>query len=825
MKGIRKLFLGLVLLTLFGVGFKVQVRAAVNSVALKTDDGGKTYWTKDAAKIDVYFTTGSEDELYPTAVGIYEYKFELDGTDIAGQSFTAERTATTTEFKRNGTTVAEGTFNDIGNIPKGTILTDLGGVTGSKTYVLKLKRSLDGGAWGDVAQVSFTIKGFKITPSAKRSSTASDEPVVTFTPATAYVLEGDESPTFKADDKLPGFEFVEWKFGDNTVTNTFEDGKPTCKVTPTEDNISTDDLVAYYKNNTSANLTFTNKELEGAVIAKGQKIDPTRRFTLSGGYKYEDISDAADAVTIGGTSVTGLYKEKTGDSSGAIYFNAPNISSAEPQVLKIKMKDGRVFTRNVYVIDPNDVTVSLTPNTAQTISTGGSVVFTPSITPAISGVTYDYVFTPTTYKNYVTDSVSAGKLTLTGKSQTTTPVTVAARATFSIEGATDATKDSATVSVTVTSPVLTSLSNVFANEDLSVPLSQFVNDKNANIHIDSVTTQNSAGSYISVSPSSNALTGDIKIKGSGKTKEITKGIKVTSGATTLESNVTVYPKPTIAKGENGTSELNYVFKLTMPKGVYHDSTIIEDLSKAKLEFEGSKGKHVFDKSYDLENNDDLSKKNKDTVSISYSDMEDIIDKVAKDDDKEITVRAIADGDKEVASSKLKLYKIKFDKSAGASYTVNGRSISDYFYGIDGVSYSIKSTGPGSLDRNNSGEFNNGESITFKVEGARTLKAVYTGSSSSSSSGRQSGANGESMGDGYDDVPKTGESKTDIWILWTVLFISILGAGFLIWKRFGLARAIAEADEAVAHAEYEEQVKAAEKEKQEKLDMLKDLRNL
>ena len=48
---------------------------------------------------------------------------------------------------------------------------------------------------------------------------------------------------------------------------------------------------------------------------------------------------------------------------------------------------------------------------------------------------------------------------------------------------------------------------------------------------------------------------------------------------------------------------------------------------------------------------------------------------------------------------------------------------------------------------------------------------------------------------------------------------------MIWKRFGVVRAIAEADEEVAAAEFEEKVNAAKKEKEDKMKMLKDLRNL
>ena len=201
-----------------------------------------------------------------------------------------------------------------------------------------------------------------------------------------------------------------------------------------------------------------------------------------------------------------------------------------------------------------------------------------------------------------------------------------------------------------------------------------------------------------------------------------------------------------------------------------------------------------------------------------------------DSSKEVTVRAYPnDGsgyDPDVyGEAKFTAYKITLDTTGGAKYTVNGTEVSDgYFYGVDGTTYTLKSsaTNGGTLDKTNSGDFNNGESITLKVLGARTLKAVYD----SKSSNKSSGAAGDATDmDDYDDVPKTGESKTDIWILWSVLLVSILGAGFMIWKRFGLVRAIAEAEEEVAIAEHEEKVEAEAKEKESKLNMLKDLRNL
>ena len=186
-------------------------------------------------------------------------------------------------------------------------------------------------------------------------------------------------------------------------------------------------------------------------------------------------------------------------------------------------------------------------------------------------------------------------------------------------------------------------------------------------------------------------------------------------------------------------------------------------------------------------------------------------------------------DKVNKQTELRVYKINLDGGGGAKYTINGEDMGDYFYAVKGTRYTVKAqpklNGDKFLNWDNN-VFSSESGGDFTASESRTFRANYSSSSSSSSSNSGKNAiNGESTSGDYDDVPKTGESKTDIWILWSVLFISILGAGFMIWKRFGLARAIAEADEQVAHAEYEEQVKAAEQEKKEKLDMLKDLRNL
>ena len=200
---------------------------------------------------------------------------------------------------------------------------------------------------------------------------------------------------------------------------------------------------------------------------------------------------------------------------------------------------------------------------------------------------------------------------------------------------------------------------------------------------------------------------------------------------------------------------------------------------------------------------------------------------------------------------LTVYRIKLLTSSGAKYKVNDKELdgSDpVFYAVEDTEYEIKASAKdsGSLkywEINGDKDDSTSETKKFTANKSRTYKAVYSTSSSSSSSsssyysysssssstyGRTTAAGGAgSSGSGgdYDDVPKTGESKTDIWILWSVLLASILGAGFMIYKRFGLVRAIAEADREEAEAVHQEMVEKQEKDKENMISTLKGLRKL
>ena len=309
--------------------------------------------------------------------------------------------------------------------------------------------------------------------------------------------------------------------------------------------------------------------------------------------------------------------------------------------------------------------------------------------------------------------------------------------------------------------------------------------------------------------------------------------------------VKVYPAPSISIGSSGgfgsfnssSSSSNAGIKITVPAATYHGR---ESEWNSKVEYAfvtfGSLSSGKSTTVYGSVSGSGDTK----TATISLATVSNEISKIAKGDSDQILVEVnpnvngdITKPDKVVSGGGILLaYKIEL-KGDSATYKVNGESVKDYFYAIADQEYTIESVAKNSGDKFQKWEGD--ESSTAKIDkikfsSPRTLHAVYGNSSSSSSSSSSSKltANGTGTGadsEGLDDVPKTGESKTDIWILWTVLLVSILGAGFMIYRRFGVVNAIAQAQADETAAIEQEKIDAEVKEKEDKLRVLKNLRNL
>ncbi len=838
MKGIRKLFLGLVLMTLIGVGFKTEVKAAdapslsltfqkENNGSIKEtwDDADTTLWCRIALKTS-YFTDSDGTVEYTFLVSPFTTTWKTPGGKLtltkAGDTYiingdtTNPYTAATLPNNQPIFTISKSVFTGYFN------------TNGSGTQAVNVDITSDKHT-GTQTVNSYSVTGFKISPIAKYDDTEGKPDDVTFVTPEKNVLLVPESGKFKVDNNAgSGFLIDKWQLGTGrSIENVSEGGKPACTLTVTDSDLPinpVNKLFAIYKDNPDVGLKITDlngKDISGAVFAANGTIDQ-KNYIFTGGYKGSDIA-TTHPITIDGKDVSEL--NKTAGTSGSLQFKTPSGLNGGPYNMVVNMKDGKKFTFPVYVVDADSVTLSLEPAGDKSIGVGESVTFTPKLSSSvpITKITYDF----TSEKDRVTVTEADNKLTLTGVSKTTSGVKFTATAKYKIEGASEKSKSAGPVTVTVTNPVL-NLSDVYVNEGLTIPLSHATH--NDYVSISSITLNNSAGSYISVSKSSTpALAKNITITGNNATKTITNGITVD----TKSAGVTVFPKPTLSMDKSGSgSSMKYTFKVTMPDKAYHGSTWGKDITKAKIQFVGKDGTYTMD-AFDLTaDTTGYTKKNKNDVTIDIKKLREVFNDICKEDKEEVEVTVYADGDKDIISEKknLKVYKIRLDGSAGADYKIMGESVSDKFYAIDGVSYEISSTPKsgytGTPTKWDGVSFGTNSSGTSSFSESKTIKAYYTGGSSSqkSNAGGAGGAGGASLDD-YDDVPKTGESKTDIWILWTVLFISILGAGFMIWKRFGLVRAIAEADQEVMMAEREEKAEAEAKAKEDKLNMLKDLRNL
>ncbi len=806
MKGIRKLFLGLILLTLFGVAFKVDAKAAISIVnATVVDD-----WSSNSTG-DVTFKWDSASDVFNTTATKIGFKI----ANGAEKDVYLKDDSGTKKYSWDNTTYTAFSDQSVNSFTIPGIQVPKANVSPSSTTGIATL-TVQGTEAAAALSTTVTIKAGKVTLTAVNAEGKNvADAVVTASPF--YLLTKD-TKDIEALEKKGGYIFNTsegW-----TATEVVSDSRSFTYTMP--DNTDKT-LTAHYKKNNTA-LTITN--LNGASVIAGEKTSTTAfPYTLETG-TYTLPTDVTD-MYIGDKKVIPHFE------GGYFWFNAPE-AEMKGATLKINMVDGVPYTYTIDVVDVSKTAIKF-EQPAYTIGTS-----TPTLLKLIStGVTPDTV----TYSVGSLTKVDSSKTGVTVSSATSvTGVTVTATATYTPIGGTTISPKTATTTVTVQS--LKMKDDLFVTKGQKVSLGDFISTGTKDMVV--TTLNNNADSYIELTGGAGSKLSDISVKGKAKTTALDKTKFVVDGN---QMKVTVYEAPSMTVETSGlsgssTGSGTYSYKVTMPWGLYRDDTKywVPELKKAILIFKSSSddGKTKEVVLDDLKDDSDKLSKTQ-TKKIDVKTLTSYLRDICKKDEETVTVWACAvngegNNDTEVKtdSKELKVYKISLDTNGNkTSYTVNGDTVYDYFYKIDGVEYTVvakSSTGKGKVDKANSV---NADSAT-ETTGTATIKLGSSGSGvlgekrikvAFSSSSTPDDPTGGGSSDDYDDVPKTGESKADIWILWSVLFISILGAGFMIWKRFGLVRAIAEADEEVAIAEHEEQIKAAKKEKEDKIKMLKDLRNL
>ena len=766
MKGIRKLFFGLIFMTLIGVGFKIDVKAAptlqISPSTGDVENGALSGGTSNLVGKFLYNDHGD----FPTSAGTYTYTVTYNSpssptvtttikliteNDVSG-GLNWKITVGDEEVARTGEYEI---FNLTQSDVKAAVESGTPGTPDTKTGEFRL--SATGGDGSNISPASTSITLYKVTAAATGLTDT-----VNFSGLTdPYFFPGEQvdvavitnlTSTVEANGTSTVKKFKNWTDSQNALTITDKStNPPSCTIKMgTGGNAKATTLNAYYGTVAMSFISDTITANETTSI---------RQTPAGGATAYT----SASKIRVDNADATSAFTFNTG---GINYSNPSTTYDGENKYLEIEMPDGNVFYRYV------------------TISSGSS---------------------------------EAG------------------------------------------------VSTIYVTKGKTVPLSKFITTESLKTK---TTKLKSISDYTAFSKSSTATSGTNTICDIGNNIYVL-GNKVTSGQYDIVVNdlstdpvgAVVYPTPSISVSSSGgaivdsasssSSSDKSPFTVTMPNSVAYDTISYNNITQAQYEITGSKtASAILPLSTSSSSGSNATTKSK---AASWSTVAKLLDKACDESSETVSIAAYPINpdtglvDRNVSgTAQMTVYRIKLDSSEGAKYTVNGVDLGeiasgdhDYFYAVDGVSYTIvssaKSTGT-TLQRWDDDENNKSNTRTFTASSSKTYKAIYSSntttsssrsSSSSSSTGRTTAAGGSSGSgmDDYDDVPKTGESKADIWILWSVLFISILGAGFMIWKRFGLVKAIAEADEEVAYAEHEEMAEAKKQEKESKLKMLMDLRNL
>ena len=747
MKGIKKLFFGLIFMTLVGVGFKVDVKAGVSFVEPDFSEENATVYAKFSGTIP-------KEESHDYSVFLPDDQATITvGYDSETKEYWLENPGDYYDYDINGNKF----WVMLPLVNKEGIYEDMSAAGDSQTVIYKVET--EGLGSGSYKAVAYQIKieawnGGKDVSKKVEFSDPTPDNVPYKEPAYFYLLKGDQASI-------------------------------------TIDYSSLGDMVSVQK--TENVYDYTDEDSSCVVIVDGKGKKYTAKVTLGIDSDFIDIPDLSVGRKVGlnyWSEAFKYYPEDLDVDNVTVYLGnqklSPNnyifddgyfrfkgVGTVGTKNLKITLNGASKEYKNIQIIDPSKLSFKI--DSPITTYEDYYVIVTPTAGGAkIEDFRYGEDYDEESYEGVIfeAETYNNSKIKITGTALGTgdklyvLPI-------FDVDLYKDdggeysewsALKRFAkTVVINVKEAGEVDIKDdVYVINGMKIKLNKFVEGYDSYMSTLPVGVTNNASSYISV-PSSGEL-GKIEITGksSGHKKD---GIDVMGDT----ANVTVYPKPSINLDSSSSSSssssytnASYKFTVKMPYGDYHDDWTVDSLGTVEFTVISSSGD---EKSLKKVSSGSTSSSNSVAMSRSFTTT--------------ITAREMADALGRGSDS----VKIR-------AYAYDGDKRDDKVYAEYSLSYN-------------------------------------TGSSSSSSSSSSTSGKGGSGGSGseYDDVPKTGESKTDIWVLWTVLFIAILGAGFMIWKRFGLVRAIAEAEEEYEAAEQEERVEAARKEKEDKINMIKDLRNL
>lgn len=262
--------------------------------------------------------------------------------------------------------------------------------------------------------------------------------------------------------------------------------------------------------------------------------------------------------------------------------------------------------------------------------------------------------------------------------------------------------------------------------------------------------------------------------------------------------IEVHPNKTEAKYDADARTL----KITAPEKIYYaldDSDNIRDVSSVKVILENSNGDNLADKTFDFSSSSSSSHTREYTVSAS--DIENLVATAASNgkfnsDSTSVKFKVIPRGKKQsgddTVDAKEELQG-KSDITTVYRLTASGTNFgTSYAYGLNGQTVKLTAS-PNSgytFEKWSDGNTSNPREIKVSSSGTKTFTAIAKQSvNPANGSTTNGGANGNgTAGDNsqlYDDVPKTAESNSAIWLIVFMVF-AVMGTTYALYLQLRAA---------------------------------------
>ena len=563
--------------------------------------------------------------------------------------------------------------------------------------------------------------------------------------------------------------------------------------------------------NSSGNLGTKDR----SVILNNMKIEPCSLLQDGNGtnikkYSYNTDGEGKLTLSFGDASNHGLLSD---DRSGSAILKAKATKPAgvstdpgvQPPINDVTTKSSSNYANYTVYAYPKAISILKNGSavTSDKINVSATNEYTLKVLPGGADQTIDYATVNATGYSHASFSKDNNKLKITGTTSGTDNITVTAKVKTGESTTIDKTANLAVTVVAfdkdkTVSKINGSKENYITVGDYKLDVASLVSKyaTDGTNHIDGITPKaikiTSGSGYAEVVDST-------KIKGKKEgTVELSIFLNTTDTSTTpdlTDVRIGVYPMPTASYSSN-----NRTLTVKMPTKVstgYGEEKNIRKTTGFKLLLEDSSGNTLYEYT-DSKYQKVLSSSSDKTVSytVTASDIEGMVTSAASNgkfssETTPVKFKVIPMGYKQ-SNSDDETIKAK-DEIAGKTDAVNVYKVSasgtnfssTAAYGLDGQTVSLTAT-PNSgytFKQWSDGNTSNPRQIKVSASGTRSFQAV-AGDRVANSIGA-GGTDNSDNSELYDDVPKTAESNSAIWLIVFMVF-AVMGTTYALYLQLRAA---------------------------------------